>query len=225
MRSSLAIVDELRAQIFAGMRAGDRLGTEVELAERFGVSRITMRDAVRALEAEGLVEVSVGTRGGLRVADGDAGRATEALSAQLYLQQLTWQELVDAMAVLETATVRLAAERATPEDVVRLGALIEHPLSAHDADFTDQALDFHQVLAQIGGNRALLAAVRALRGAQRRLFAADNTADTAASVTEMHGRIHAGIAAGDADAAAEAMSEHLGRLRDAAGRHRSADRV
>ncbi|MGH8963867.1 MAG: FadR/GntR family transcriptional regulator, partial [Actinomycetes bacterium] len=73
-RASEDVAAQVKQAFFAGMRPGDWLGTETELAERFGVSRITVRDAIRSLEAQGIVEVKVGARGGLRIAAGDLDR-------------------------------------------------------------------------------------------------------------------------------------------------------
>src|SRR5919197_4975332 len=64
-RASSAIADQIReAIVTAKLPQGERLAPERELAEQFGVSRVTVRDALRALEAMGLIEVRVGARGG-----------------------------------------------------------------------------------------------------------------------------------------------------------------
>src|SRR5262249_27190117 len=64
-RASSAIAEQTRtATLAGGLRAGDRLSPERELAEQFGVSRVTVRDGLRSLEAMGLIEVKVGARGG-----------------------------------------------------------------------------------------------------------------------------------------------------------------
>src|SRR5947207_259362 len=64
-RASSSIADQIRAAIVGGqLKEGARLPPERELAEQFGVSRVTVRDALRALEAMGLIEVRVGARGG-----------------------------------------------------------------------------------------------------------------------------------------------------------------
>ncbi|QTX04409.1 FadR/GntR family transcriptional regulator [Agromyces archimandritae] len=211
------IAQRLREEIFDGMRPGDRIGTETQLAERFGVSRITMRDAVRVLESEGFVEVAVGVSGGLRVAAGRPDIVADALSTQLYLEDVSWRELVDAMHIIEPALAGLAAEAATPDDVARLRAIVaQAPGSDEATEFTEAALDFHLALAEIAGNRPLTASVRAMRAAQRRRFAPETTAATVASVTEIHARIVDAVERHDAEAAAAAMHAHLGRLGAAA---------
>src|SRR3954453_19457731 len=87
----------LKAFYADGLKPGEWLGTEAELAERFNVSRVTIRDAVSGLAARGLVEVKVGARGGLRVASSDLERLIDAFSIQLQLMGLRRDELFEAM--------------------------------------------------------------------------------------------------------------------------------
>src|SRR5689334_10891942 len=69
---STQIVTQVRDALFAKeLRPGDFLGTEKDLAQRFGVSRIVARDALRTLEAQGIVEIKVGSGGGARIAKGN----------------------------------------------------------------------------------------------------------------------------------------------------------
>src|SRR5262249_22877142 len=83
---SKQIVAQVREALFAKeLRSGDFLGTEKDLAERFGVSRIVARDALRTLEAQGVVEIKVGSGGGARIARGNARLFAEALAVQLDL--------------------------------------------------------------------------------------------------------------------------------------------
>src|SRR5919206_2319624 len=103
-----------------GLKPGEWLGTEAELAERFNVSRVTIRDAVSALSARGLVEVRVGARGGLRIATSDPDRLIDAFSIQLRLMGLSRDELFEAMLAIEPVTAALAAERASDEQIAQL---------------------------------------------------------------------------------------------------------
>ena len=93
------------------MEPGEWLGTENELAALFNVSRVTIRDAVGALSARGLVDVRVGARGGLRIARSDPERLTDAFSIQMGLLGLSRAELLDALQAIEPETTALAAQR------------------------------------------------------------------------------------------------------------------
>src|SRR5262245_29378934 len=122
---STQIVAQVRDALFAKeLRPGDFLGTEKDLAERFGVSRIVARDALRTLEAQGVVEIKVGSGGGARVARGNARLFAEALAVQLDLAGVSVAEIMDAQRAIECLAAELAALNATAEDHARLRALI-----------------------------------------------------------------------------------------------------
>ena len=210
-RVGAVIADDLRRLVYEGLRPGDRIGTEAALAKRFGVSRITMRDAVRTLEAEGVVEVAVGAGGGIRVAQSRPEHLGEALAIQLHLLDVGRDELAGAMHAMEPEIVRLAAENATPPDLTRLRSLVERSrVLREDADaFTVSALDFHLELARLSGNRVLLETVRALRSAQRRRFRAEASRTTADRVVRYHAAIVDAMERHDVEGAVDAMREHL----------------
>src|SRR5438105_9574778 len=121
---STQIVSRVREALFAKeLRPGDFLGTEKDLAERFGVSRIVARDALRTLEAQGIVDIKVGSGGGARVARGNARLFAEALAVQLDLTGVTVAEIMDAQRAIESRAAELAAASSTAEDHARLRAL------------------------------------------------------------------------------------------------------
>src|SRR5258707_3727908 len=155
MTMALRVSDDVAAQILNafyadGLKPGEWLGTEAELAERFGVSRVTIRDAVSALVARGLIDVRVGARGGLRIAGGDPNRLIDAFSIQLRLMGLAREELFEAMLAIEPVTAALAASRATFEEIAALRELLEQSRDAIDdpLKFTGLAVSFHQALAE-----------------------------------------------------------------------------
>jgi GntR family transcriptional repressor for pyruvate dehydrogenase complex len=210
-RASEDVVAQIKESFFNGMHPGDWVGTEADLAGRFGVSRITIRDAIRSLEVQGVVEVKVGAGGGLRIAEADPDRFADALSVQLHLLGITWQEVVEAMQTVEPFTARLAAIRATPQAMqqmrVAIAAAGHHQKEPHA--FTESALDFHLLVAEASGNRALRASVRALRSVQTLKFEPNTSARVALEVSKAHQKIMDAIEARDADGAMEAMREHL----------------
>ena len=125
---STQIVAQVRDALFAKeLRPGDFLGTEKDLAERFGVSRIVARDALRTLEAQGIVEIKVGSGGGARIAQGNARLFAEALAVQLDLAGVSAAEIMDAQRAIECLAAELAAVNATAEDHARLRELSPTP--------------------------------------------------------------------------------------------------
>jgi DNA-binding FadR family transcriptional regulator len=194
-----------------GLRPGEWLGTEAELAERFRVSRVTIRHAVSALAARGLLDVRVGARGGLRIATSDPDRLIDAFSIQLRLMGLRRDELFEAMLAIEPVTASLAARRASEAQIADLRELIERSRQAVDdpPQFSALAVGFHQALADMCDNRALRASLAALRFTQLEHLGPPTTRPIAERVAGIHASILAAIAARDPELARQRMSEHL----------------
>jgi GntR family transcriptional repressor for pyruvate dehydrogenase complex len=213
---SSRIVDEVREALFdKRLSPGDFLGTEKDLAERAGVSRIVARDALRTLQALGVVEIKVGAGGGARIAHGNPALFAEALAVQLSLAGTTVREMMDAQRAIETTTAELAAENATPEDLVRLRrSLAEHEETlADDAAYTRTCMRFHLAVAEASHNRVLVAQLLSL---QHVSWPAQNktlTAPVARHILEVHRQLVDLIEARDAAAARRLMDEHVRMIR------------
>src|SRR5215218_5823264 len=123
--SAQIVADARHALIDKQLKPGDFVGTEKDIAARYGVSRIVARDALRSLEALGIVEIRMGKGGGARVAHGNPRLFAEALAVQLDLTGVTAAEIMDAQRAIETLAAELAAEHATAADHDRLKHLLE----------------------------------------------------------------------------------------------------
>jgi len=201
----------LQAFYAEGLKPGEFLGTEANLAERFNVSRVTIRDAVSGLAARGLIDVRVGAGGGLRIASGDPDRLIDAFSIQLRLMGLSRDELFEAMLAIEPVTAALAAERSTPADLDVLHDLVDRSRAAIETpeEFTGVAVSFHQAVAEASHNRALRASLGALRATQLEHLGHETTRPIAERVARIHGGILEAICAHDSDLARERMRDHL----------------
>jgi DNA-binding FadR family transcriptional regulator len=218
VRASEDVVAQILDTFYtAGLKPGEWLGTEAELAERFNVSRVTIRDAVSALAARGLIEVRVGARGGLRVAASDPERLIDAFSIQMRLMGLTRDELFEAMLAIEPVTAALTAERASDAQLGELRELVEQSRAAFDdpLQFAQLAVGFHQALADMSGNRALRASLAALRSTQLEHMGPPTTRPVAERVARLHDGILRAIAARDPDLARQRMLDHLAAVRGA----------
>src|SRR5437588_9698111 len=153
---SSQIVADVRDALFAKkLKPGDFLGTEKDLAGRFGVSRIVARDALRTLQALGIADIRMGKGGGARVARGNPRLFAEALAVQLDLTGVSAAEIMDAQRAIETLAAELAAENATADDIARLRSLLRQAEDAiGDLDaFTRASRDFHLAVAEASHNR------------------------------------------------------------------------
>ncbi len=219
---SARITDQIRAALFSGqIKAGDRLGSENELAERFGVSRMAARDALRALAATGIVEVRVGAKGGIFIAESNPDRFADALAIQLKLIGLTLEELFDAQIAIEVTSAELAAQRATEGDLEKLRehvrelqALGQSGLRRSDAfKFTAASMRFHEALVEAAHNRALAAQFKALRFVLEPIYVTTITNEVAGRVIASHKSLLACIETRDADGARTHMQRRLAAIR------------
>src|SRR5690349_21777332 len=104
------IADELRALIVSGaLSEGDSLGHEPDLVERFGVSRPSLREALRILEAEGLISVVRGVLGGVVVHEPDERMTARTAALVLQARNVSLADVYDARSLLEPTAVRVVA--------------------------------------------------------------------------------------------------------------------
>ncbi len=211
-KASSEIVSQIRERLFAGaLSPGAFLGTERGLASEFGVSRLTMRDALRILEASGIVEVKVGKSGGVRIAEAGADRFADALAIQLMLDGISAAEIFEAQIAIEAQAVQLAAARATPDDI----ALMEQQLQRvrdvfADADrFVSESMKFHMCAVKASHNRALIAQFQSLRHLSWRYIARSHAPERAGPVIARHEILLQAIAGKNAALAEATVTTHL----------------
>ncbi len=209
---SWRIIRQIRAALFAGeLKTGERLGGEIELARRFGVSRMAIRDALRSLEAGGIVEIRVGAKGGAYIAAGNPERFADALAVQLKLIGVTAEEIFDAQIAIEVHSTEMAAARADVKDLSALRELLkgqrEHRHSK--AKFNELSMRFHETLVEASHNRALIAQFKALRFVLDPIYARLLTDDTAQRIIAANAALLAKIETHDADGARALMQRRL----------------
>jgi DNA-binding FadR family transcriptional regulator len=159
------IADAIRAQIARGeIRPGSPLPNETELLGHFQVARPTVREALRILEAERLIEVVRGARGGARVRQPDIRAASGACALLLQLQGATIADVYEVRRMLEPSAARLAAERAPRQAARALEAVIEEEERVVDRSQSlgAHAMRFQETLVDLSGNPALVLLVRLL---------------------------------------------------------------
>jgi len=215
-RMSEVIVDQIRDLMRDGhLRPGDRLPAERDLCERFGVSRVTMREALRMLESAGLVEIRVGARGGAFVTAPSSSRVGEGLADLLTLSVIGAADVTEVRMILEVGIVPLVCERATEDDLAALEKICERSEAAlHDGEYSmDMSLEFHTAVAQATHNPALVMLVESFRGPI--LMSLQQAKDAAPEMGTLGTKEHEGfieaVRRRDADEASRIMREHLAR--------------
>ncbi|QHE84178.1 FadR/GntR family transcriptional regulator [Hydrogenophaga sp. BPS33] len=151
---------QIREQISAGgLREGDKLPPERQLAESLGVSRNTVREALRSLEHAGLIELKPGAAGGAYIANGGVNAIKVAFGDMMSLGTLSAQDLMEARIVLGREVARMACLRYTESDMAAMEANFEQMSAAARAGDlklrVHHSVDFHRILARAAGNPVL----------------------------------------------------------------------
>jgi GntR family transcriptional regulator, transcriptional repressor for pyruvate dehydrogenase complex len=209
---STQIVAQVRDALFAKeLRPGGFLGTEKDLAERFGVSRIVARDALRTLEAQGVVDIKVGSGGGARIAQGNARLFAEALAVQLDLAGVSVGEIMDAQRAIECLAAELTAVNSTVEDQVRLRALIADAEGRIDdvSAFTRASREFHLAVAEASHNRVLVVQLISLQHVSWPAHNPTLTPNVARHILDAHKELASLIEMRDAAGARRLMDDHV----------------
>jgi DNA-binding FadR family transcriptional regulator len=153
------VADQLREQIFSGqLPQAQRLPNEATLAAQFGVSRPTIREALRELSALSLIRTTKGAAGGSFVTAPTADHISDFLSANIALlshtESVSLDDFLEARRALEVPAAKLAAQRRTEQDLERLRAAIPDHRLDREEQFTHNR-DFHHVLVAASGNTLL----------------------------------------------------------------------
>jgi GntR family transcriptional regulator, transcriptional repressor for pyruvate dehydrogenase complex len=213
---SAQIVAEVREALNEKrLKPGDFLGGEKDIAKRLGVSRIVARDALRTLEALGVVEIKVGSGGGARVARGNPRLFADALAVQLDLAGVTAQEIMDSQRAIETLAAELAAENATDADFAKLRRLLDEGAAViddHDR-YTRACEQFHIAVAEASHNRVLVVQLMSLQHISWPKRNRTLTRNVALHIQEAHRDLLVLIEARDAGAAHRLMDDHVKMIR------------
>ena len=209
------ITSAVEKQILSGKLApGTMLPTEAELAEQFGVNRSTVREAIRQLEQEGLVERRSSKR--LQVTMPGIYDAAPRAARSLLLQQVTFAELWQVAVVLEPQAAYLAALSATAPDIAQLAANVDslalhHKNGGSMQEHAQIDIEFHATVARASGNRVLMLAREPIN-----LLYRPSLTKLQAVLPQLerrnldaHKRIFKAIAARDAEQAQEWTRKHL----------------
>src|SRR6201985_1688353 len=215
-RISEIIVEQIRLLMRQGqLKPGDRLPPDRDLCERFGVSRVTVREALRMLESSGVVETRVGARGGAFVTAPSSNRVGEGLADLLTLSVIDAADVTEVRMILEVGIVPLVCERATEEDLADLRKICERSEQAlRERNYPmDMSLEFHTRVAAAAHTPAVSMLVESFRGPI--LMSLEQAKSAAPEMgklgTQEHERFIEAVGRRDAEAATTIMAQHLTR--------------
>lgn len=158
-KAAESVAAELRHQIVSGrLKPGDRLQPESVLREEFGVSRPTMREALRLLESESLIHISRGKHGGASVSSIDLGSVSRQVGSFLQVEGTTLPDVWFARTVIEPPAAGLLAVHRDPEVIAVLEANIAEAREAAQKDlirYADLSAEFSLLITRHCGNKTL----------------------------------------------------------------------
>lgn len=220
------IASYIRGQIVRGeLKTGDSLPSETVLMEMFGVSRPTLREAFRVLEAESLISVRRGARGGARVVSPDISVAARYVGLLLQMSDTTIADVYETRTVVESAAAGLLAARRSRQDLDDLNACLEHLVGLAESDEHFKDADawsaatqrFHDLIVARAGNRTLSVQAGVLRevvamhlsAIVTRVFDRPDTADQPRKLVRSYRKLVLLVDARDAEGAERHWRAHM----------------
>lgn len=217
------VADDLARRILTEMIPGSSLPSEAELAERYQVSRLTIREAVKLLEGRGLLEIARGRRAVVREPDG--APFTDFLTSVLRYDPKGLFDLMEVRMSLEVQSATLAAKRASRAGMAAIESALQGmrdaaaqpgqgPCEEQHMCFNDHDLAFHEAVALASGNRVLGYLFEGMAPALREGFTISQRGHRQRGRTVLdtiadHERILDAIRSGNGRGAGEAMRVHL----------------
>ncbi|MGY6697380.1 MAG: FadR/GntR family transcriptional regulator [Roseinatronobacter sp.] len=214
------VAEAIKSWVMAnGWGPGDRLPSELELIAQFGMAKGTIREAIRILEAQGLVKSRTGPGGGVFVHQVSEERATALLGNYFYFQHLTIDDVYQIRAVLEPELAASLAGGLSEEQLRALEDVMTcYREPARSAEEERQqhvaSLKFHALLAEMSGNPLLRFLIRFIANmladitVSRRLYAQPNQ-ELWATGLDYQSRLVDALRSGDGEAARAILSEHM----------------
>lgn len=211
-------VDEIVGQIRDRIQAqelvpGDKLPSERDLAEQMGVSRNTVREALRMLEVSGLLTLKKGATGGAFVTESNSGAVTQSIVDSFSLGHYTLSDLLAVRLVLETLIIEQACLQATDKEVDAAAAIAQQSVLAERSfpDFErrlDLHMEFHRALARCGHNPVAAVLLEPLLAIMRQFHLSAGPVGNA-QIHQLRLQLVEALRARDAAAAVEAFSAHI----------------
>jgi DNA-binding FadR family transcriptional regulator len=214
-RVNEAVAEQIRQAIFSGQLApGNKLPPERDMARQFQTSRVALREALRALEQEGMISIKRGFGGGAFVADFDSAlkALADSLNTVVKLGQAKSAHLTEARTIFEPELARLATLRASEADLTAMEELV----AAQEEDLRAGVLtrkhdiEFHTLVANACHNPVLTIVVSAIDEAIRDpILRSKLTREMRAGVVGYHRSLLEAIRARDGERAYSIMKEHV----------------
>jgi DNA-binding FadR family transcriptional regulator len=208
-KASDLLAHRLRAQILGNaLPVGTELPSEAELIQIHSFSRSTIREALRLVEADGLIVTKRGPGGGIRVTQPDISQISHRMAVVFASQRVTYGEFFELRKIIEPATAAQAASTGSDEQRRRILDLA----TAERANYqgVESSVEFHELVSEAANNKAIRVFLSVLEQAlQGHAPGALLRAEEISSTLRAHEKIAQAIYNRDADAASKGMLRHI----------------
>ena len=213
------IANQILESIFRGdLAPEDKLPSEKELQEIFGVSRVTVREAIQSLEQFGVIEVRQGSQGGAYIKKMDLNNILPQIENALKMTNLTLKQVTEARAALEEAVLRrMIPSRLSAEDAARL----EQTIATAEASLKENGIrkrmldyfDFHTLLAEMTGNPIIILMNKLIHGLLLQFFEdVEASVPMSKETLKDHKKIAKALLSGDFEEASRVSTSHIAHV-------------
>lgn len=202
----------VRDAVMREMAPGTPLPAEAVMLQYYGVSRASLREALRILEVHGLITIKSGPGGGPRIAAVNAADFGRTMTFYYQVSGATFRELAETRLLIEPLMARQAALRRPPKQVEQLRESIEAARALAEDDepgYVDLSFQFHGLVAAMSGNKVLSLIGSSFEEIFRVYGSSSFTAKEVRRVVKAHAQIAEAIVEGDPDLAERHMRDHL----------------
>jgi DNA-binding FadR family transcriptional regulator len=205
--------DIVRDIVRRGLATGDRLPLEAAMVEEYGVSRTSLREALRLLEVQGLISLKPGPGGGPVVGTVEPSHLARTAALYFHLSAATYDDLMRAQVLMESTCARLAAMN--PERETFMAPWLEQELPGDTPTYRDATVGFHGAVYDATSNPVLSLLTQAVTHiVTQHVIGTMDPVELRARIVDEHEELARVIASGDADRSEKMMTEHFEHQHD-----------
>lgn len=209
VKASERVAQEIVRDIVArGLQTGDRLPLEAAMVDEYGVSRTSLREALRLLEVQGLISLKPGPGGGPVVGTVEPSHLARMASLYFHLSDAKYVDVMTSQVLMESTIARLAAM--SPDREALMAPWLEQELPGDTRAYRDLTTGFHGAVYQACGNPVLSLLTQAVTHiVTHHVVMTMDPVELRSAIVDEHAELAKTIASGDADRAEKMMAEHF----------------
>jgi GntR family transcriptional regulator, transcriptional repressor for pyruvate dehydrogenase complex len=206
--SERVAVDIVHDIVAGGLRAGDRLPLEAAMVEQYGVSRASLREALRLLEIQGLIHLKPGPGGGPVVGSVDAAYLARTAALYFHLGASTYGQLFETQVLFEPICAQLAATH--PDRRAAMKPWLDRDPPGTEEEFRHVTTDFHDAVYRLAANPVLVLLTSAVTHiVSDHVIATMDPVELRPAIVEEHSKIARAIASGQPEKSRRLMAAHF----------------